>query len=131
MSQRKTLVADNLHLLRQGIELVKGLEDALYARREPRVYSFGVGSHLRHCVDFYELFLQALDRGRLDYDRRARDERVEKERDYAVASLERVARALEDLAGREGELPLQVKADSVGKDADDAPWSRSSCSRSW
>ena len=130
MSTRRRLVLDNVQLLEQGLALLEGLDDELYARPEPAVSSSGIGSHLRHVLDYYGRFLAGFAEGRLDYDERPREARIESEREFAA---ERVRALVDDLravaAGGAGAGRLAVKMDA--RDEDDAapPWSTSSVER--
>ena len=67
------VIEQNLHFLRQGVDLLRRLDDETYADPgSDRPRAAGVGSHFRHCLDFYHCFLRDLEGGRIDYDRRDR-----------------------------------------------------------
>lgn len=128
MSGRDLLYSDNVRLLEQGIALLEGLEDDLYAKPEPLVSLSGIGSHVRHCVDYYACFLAGLDERRVDFDRRQRDPRIETDRTHA---LERLRALTTDLArARTSDATeLRIKMDSGLDDEANAPWSVSSIER--
>ena len=128
-STRHRLVEDNVALLRQGVAVLESLPDGLYAAEEARVSSSGIGGHVRHCIDYYRCLLRGLDSGRVDYDRRERDERIERDRDHAVASMRALIEDLRGLAETDLEPALQVKMDCGLEDEAHAPWSRSSVPR--
>ena len=67
------LIAANLAVLGQGALLLTELDDAAYTRVFKPLFDYGVGSHLRHCLDSYHSFLQGLETGLIDYDQRVRD----------------------------------------------------------
>ncbi len=122
-----TLIADNVRVLRQGIELLERLDAELYAKPEPAVSSSGIGSHVRHVLDYYELFLSGLADGRVDYDQRARDDRVEKSVSEGLLRLRGLAQRLEELRSRSIPDIVRVKMDAQCEEG--APWSRSSLER--
>jgi len=128
MKTRQILIADCLRLLDQGLALLASLDDALYAKPEAAVSSSAIGSHLRHCIDFYELFLEGLSDGRIDYDLRRRDERVERSTGYARWKIADLQTSLRDLRGRALPRRLEVKQDSAGADGRE-PWAASSVER--
>lgn len=128
-STRHRLVEDNVALLRQGVAVLEALPDGLYAAEEARVSSSGIGGHVRHCIDYYACLLRGLDGGRVDYDRRERDERLERDRDYALARMRALIEELRALPATDAEPPLQVKMDCGLEDEERAPWSRSSLPR--
>jgi uncharacterized damage-inducible protein DinB len=129
MTALETLIDDNVALLRQGLTMLEGLDDEAYARAHPSVGLSGVGSHLRHLVDFYERLFAGVEAGRVDYDARARDPRLEREVDYTSARLRRLITELEELPARAVAPALEVKSDSEGASPATAPWTASSLER--
>jgi uncharacterized damage-inducible protein DinB len=87
------LVQVNIDYLNQAAQLVEGLSDAVFRNNALPPFNSGVGKHLRHILDFYAAFLTRSE-GRIDYDRRLRDARVEAERPAAVASIQSVCAGL-------------------------------------
>lgn len=128
MNTRKTLVEDSLALLQQGIQLLSELDASLYSKAEPAVSSSSIGGHVRHCLDYYGRFLDGAPTGRVDYDLRERDERIERELEAALERLRDLAGGLRQLAGTPGLRELQVKMDSRCQD-ERAPWAQSSVER--
>lgn len=82
--------------LEQGIGLASSLEPETFARMIPPGQS-GVGSHLRHVADFVRAFASGVRTGRIDYDARRRDERLEREPARAVQLLRELLAELEIL----------------------------------
>ncbi|MGL5017865.1 MAG: DinB family protein [Luteolibacter sp.] len=93
----KSLIFINTHLLDQAISLLRGLGSDEYIRPSDQVFSSTIGQHIRHCVEHYEEFLQALRQQReLDYEKRPRDLRVETDLREAARRLEAIREALGD-----------------------------------
>lgn len=113
----------NLHLLRQGAALLRDLEPSDYG--EPG----GVGPQFRHCLDFYISFLRDLPAGRIDYDARERQPRLERDPAAAVECFEDVERRLATVEGLSPDLPLAVKTDTAADEPSDSWWSASSLGR--
>lgn len=127
MTARHTLSLDNVRLLQQGVDLLDSIDDALYVRADPRISDSCVGSHLRHCIDFYNRFLSGVYSGKVDYDKRERDPRVESDRAYASAELERIEQALQVFGkGPEG-MRIEVQSDAGTGDSEH--WAYSSVER--
>jgi uncharacterized damage-inducible protein DinB len=82
--------------LEQGIELASSLDPETFARAIPPGKS-GVGSHLRHMADFVRAFTGGVRTGRIDYDARRRDERLEREPARVVQLLRELLAELEAL----------------------------------
>lgn len=118
------LVAENRRLLAQGLDVLRRLDRSVYEVSPPLGIGT-VGQQLRHCLEFYDCFLDGLGAGRIDYDARQRDERIETDPERGVAVLEGVVEALDALPpGVEGR-PLVVlegskrsaeQASSVGRE---------------
>ncbi len=83
-------------VLRQGACLIESLTDELYTRCPPGEKS-SVGAHFRHNLDFVASFLSSTETGRLDYNRRERNRRIETERAYAALRFREAVSRLENL----------------------------------
>ncbi len=124
---RTILISDTLRLLDQGIALCDSIDDDLYAKAEPAVSSSGIGSHVRHCIDYFDRFLESLKDGRLDYDHRKRDPLLESNRLHARRKLRALMHACRAL-GECDRTELRVKQDCAS-DGVSAPWTLSSLER--
>ena len=115
----------NLVLLRRGLALLDALSDAEYA--DPRGRWAPVGAQYRHVLDHYASWIQGLPEGRVDYDDRSRDPRLESDRGFARS---RTLECLDALAGLEAhpDRPVLVQMHCGGEDP--APdWRESSAGR--
>ena len=122
------LAGANVHFLTQARALLSRLDDEIYAA--PSVLPMSpVGGHLRHCLDFYSCFLAGLENGRVDYDARCRDPRVETDRAHALGVIDSLIDRLGRLDAAEEARSLQVAGDrGPGEEGGDA-WSPSSVRR--
>lgn len=66
----------------RGAKLIGKIEDSVYQKRMDGAGS--IGGHFRHNLDFVNAFLNGLKTGKIDYNRRERDSRVEENRLYAI-----------------------------------------------
>jgi hypothetical protein len=112
MSDCRALIVPLCALLEQGAELAGGLELESFAHATPLAPNGGVGAHLRHVGDFVRAFLRDHESGRVDYDRRERDERLERDPARAQAELLRLAQALGALVPLPGERELLVRSEA-------------------
>ena len=118
------LIAENIALLRQGIELLEELNPGLYTREllaDGR--RRGVGPQIRHCLDFFANFLDGFEAGRVDYDARQRDEVVESDRQLAAQRMEGHIERLRMISPEAFDTALDVRLDSPDT------WARSSVGR--
>jgi hypothetical protein len=127
MTTRTLLVEESCRILRQGIDLVAALDDELYKKPQEPVTTSGIGGHIRHCIDHVQCLLAGLAQGRVDYDRRERDPRVESDRRHAIRGLRRAIDGLAAIDAARDYGALAIKTDAP----EDAPasWTSSSLER--
>jgi len=118
-------VMPNQLLLRQGIALLESLPDRLYTG--PLRGWAPVGAQYRHILEHYGSFLAGLGTGRVNYDERARDPKLESSREAALEATRLCLSALESLEGGE-DGTLTVHMDS-GAGPEQADWRLSSTGR--
>lgn len=116
------LLAANLQVLQQGAELLRQVNDEQYTLTAAPLFAYGVGSHVRHCLDSYACFLRGLPNGRIDYDQRERDELTAQDRLHACARIELTLSLLQELLTRNAPAELNVRQDGL-------VWARSSIAR--
>jgi hypothetical protein len=109
---QKILADQCAAVLRQGIDLIEQLPDAVFTRREESERS-SVGAHFRHNLDFAANFFVGLETGKLDYNRRERDLRIETNRAFAVRSLRQTVVKLENLPPEVFAKKILVRSETV------------------
>ncbi|NJN05106.1 MAG: DinB family protein [Rhodobacteraceae bacterium] len=90
-------MAAGVALIAQGEELLATLPDDAYVRRTPAAWNGTIGGHYRHCLDHFQSLLDGASDGEVDYDHRARDPRVERDRAFAFERTRQLRRQLEAL----------------------------------
>jgi len=120
MTTIRTLADDNLRYLEQAGHLLEALPDEAYAAPAPNHLGSSVGAHLRHCLDHYDCFLAGLEAGRIDYDARRRDLRLEQERMAGIEKLNQLIAGLRAVMDR-ADTRVVVKMD-CGDNEDEAAW---------
>jgi hypothetical protein len=111
------LTARCIGILEQGVKLIRELDDELYITSEAEGKAC-VGSHFRHNLDFVLNFLRGLPGGKIDYNRRERDLRVEREREYAVSRFDFVIAELRNLPADIGNKRVSVRLEESPEDAE-------------
>ncbi|MFK8014408.1 MAG: DinB family protein [Gammaproteobacteria bacterium] len=117
---------DSVAFLEQGLTLLRDITDEQFAATLPPVFRSGVGAHIRHILDHFDCLLNGIETGRVEYDGRKRDVRVELERDAAIAAIENMISRLDNVMRAPREVALLVKMDSGGTTTE---WAESSVSR--
>ena len=110
-------------VLRQGIDLIENLDDALFTRCGETEKS-SVGTHFRHNLDFVTNFLRGLETGKLDYHCRERNLQVETNRQYAISRFREAIIELENLRPALLRKKIMVRSETV-----EALWCESSAIR--
>lgn len=94
MSETPVLARENLAYLQQGLDLLDRLSDESYTRSVPPMSGSSLGEHYRHALDHYLRFIEGWRGGLVDYDARAREVRLEKDRAYARQQTRQVMESL-------------------------------------
>ncbi len=129
MSQSPSLIDDLVRTLEQGVMGIASLDPELYAQSPEPLASSGIGPHVRHGLDACLRLLEGLESGRVDYDRRAREARIEVDAAWAVRRIRETILRLRSLDARETARPLFVRMDVPENTPERAGWQRSSFGR--
>ncbi len=125
MQHTNRLIDDNVDALMQALRLISAIDDEAYSTANAPLTKMGIGSHFRHCMDFYTCFASGLETGRINYDLRERNAAVETNRLFAIGKIEAMIETLRSLAPEDGEREVEVISESSAS----ADWSRSSMKR--
>ena len=128
MTEYRLKVQGNRLLLQQGEALLERLTDAEYA--EVCLAGWApVGAQYRHILEHYHAFFRGLATGRVDYDARPRELRLERSREAAREATREYLAALEALDGAD-ERAILVQTDTGAPSPDGAAdWRPSSAGR--
>ncbi len=110
-----TLKFTNTDVLLQLVEVIGQMTDADYARPVAVLSGNTVGKHVRHILEFYELLVGSLQTGRLNYDHRKRDLRLETDTDEAIRRIDSLDRTIHRLDLNQ---PIQLEA-ALSVDSDE------------
>ena len=124
-----SLIQQNIEVLRQGLKLLSGLDDQVYPNVRHPFSNYGIGSHFRHCLDFYQSFLNGMELGWIDYDDRKRDDLIETDLRTAIEKFEAAIQRLELLSWVDGQTSVMVRLEYSGNRQDPGSWSCSSVMR--
>lgn len=106
----------------RGRDLLTGIDKAAYAGNG--VANGSIGGHMRHNCDFVRCFLVGLESGKINYNDRGRDLRIENDPDYAASQIERLVDGIKAIEG----VPMDVSVE-VASEMIDGGWHSSSFSR--
>lgn len=105
------LIEDNRACLDQGIALLKRIDPDLYNRPCATCFDSAIGGHIRHNTDHFEQFLAGFESGRVDYDARTRDERVQTDPVFAISLMESLKAALGAIGEHALDRTVEVRMD--------------------
>jgi hypothetical protein len=94
------------------INVINQLDDLSYRLDSPT--SSSVGEQFRHNLDFLNTFLNGVELGRIDYNRRERDSRVSTSRSYAIERFERVSQRLKAVSRSTMSQMVSVRSEVAG-----------------
>lgn len=109
----RCLIADNIRVLYQAVEILRQIDDAAYVGTVPALFRYSLGGQLRHCLDAWRCFLRGISGGRIDYDQRERNPKIETSRQEALACLDLTIHQLRGLQLNETQLVLASRHDSL------------------
>jgi len=121
------MMTDTIHILEQSLILLRRLDDEIYTQTMPPLFQSGVGSHIRHCLDFYGAFLRGIPEGRIDYDTRERDTVIETNRETGIQTIEATIQQMRTLDFLTEQMPVMVRLED--ESADGSSWCQSSIGR--
>lgn len=121
----KDVCAANAALLDGTAALLARLGTGSFTIVLAPVMTATIGAHVRHVLDHYYALLRDLPSRRIDYENRARECRLEQDRDGAAQALGRVAALLLDRADLRVDTTLQVRDGAIVGGG----WSRSTLER--
>lgn len=87
MHLESRLIISCITLLEEGVRLLELIDDKTYSKTSGLSPRGSIGAHLRHCLDFYNIFLSGLESGRIDYNSRQRESRIETDRRHAIHQI--------------------------------------------
>lgn len=95
--------------LLKGVEMIASVGDLSYTRTANGTGS--IGGQFRHNLDFVNNLLKGIDEGRIDYNMRERDVRIEDDREYAIERFGIAIRRLDDLSPRQFAKSVVVRSE--------------------
>lgn len=103
-----------MDLRNTSVNVLGQLEEVLIQLKEEDYYQSipfldaSIGQHVRHILEFYICLFEGLETGKINYDGRRRDKRIETNKKFALGQLGNLKSGIEQLAGNP-ELILNLK----------------------
>lgn len=129
MDYYNTIIEDNINVLRQGVDLIEEMGNCLYSNGKPPFLNNGVGSHFRHCIDFYDSFLSSFKTGKINYALRKRNRLIETDGSLAIFEIEAIIKGLRRLSPADLRRQVQVIVEDSPGPLDSSVWSGSTVMR--
>jgi uncharacterized damage-inducible protein DinB len=109
-----------IDVLLQGESLLSTIDDEKYTKKLRPAFNSAIGGHYRHCLDHFDSLLQGLDADEVNYDHRARDQRIENDRAFALTETKRILRACNSIPIPFLDCPINVRSQIRYGDDDSA-----------
>lgn len=92
------LLLANVATLTEGANVLSCMDTAVYTASCSPIFMATIGAHFRHLIEHYNCFLQGVTEDQLHvcYTQRERNPRIERERDYALQTLQQIIEQLSD-----------------------------------
>jgi len=117
---RSPLNAAVAEVLRQGESLLRKIDNDKYTQKLRPAFNSAIGGHYRHCLDHFQSLLHGLDADEVNYDHRARNPRIENDREFALSETQRILRACQSIPAPFLDCPINVRS-QVNYAIDKAP----------
>jgi uncharacterized damage-inducible protein DinB len=78
------------NILQQLTDLVLQISEQDFVTPSPALSHSTIGQHLRHTLEFFICFEQGVEKGTINYDKRAHDKLIESDKFLAAAALQRI-----------------------------------------
>lgn len=114
-----TVVWDLIGVLEQGAGLIGSLPEGVYTAVAPNLASSSLGAHYRHLLDHVRLFIEGVEVGEIDYDRRVRKSALEHDPSLAVAYTGELVARIASLGEADLLRPVGVRHASSVHTSDD------------
>ncbi len=115
------LIQDCITILRQGKTILQEVENK-------GVYE-DIGGHIRHCLDFVDCLAAGLEAGRIDYNQRKRDVRIERDCEFAFTKIDEAIAKLQSLANADFNQTLLVRHERANDITNEESWCGSTLAR--
>ena len=119
------LVQGARETLIEGLTLLESVDNQRYAARSVTLETDSAGSHMRHCLEFFDCFLSGLGEGAVDYTARKRDGAIARDRLLGMLRIAEVIDRLRALERLDADGPLLVR----GEDDEQGGWTSSTPAR--
>lgn len=97
------------HILSQLTDLVAQISESDFVRPSDQLSQSTIGQHLRHTLEFFICFERGYQQGIVNYDKRAHDKQIERDKYIALATIDRIEEFVKSF--EEKELKLEVGYD--------------------
>jgi uncharacterized damage-inducible protein DinB len=97
------------HILSQLATLVEQIHEDDFSRPVESLSQSTIGQHLRHTLEFFICFQDGYERGLINYDKRAHDKLIERDKFIALAAINRISDFIHQIDERT--LSLEVGYD--------------------
>ena len=114
LARQTELIQRNVACLEQALRMLEEIDDRAFAEPPPQLTSMKVSSQLRHVLEYYECFLDQVETLHIDYDKRKRDEFLERSRAAAIARVRSTIAGLRESPILRGDSLLFVRIEDAG-----------------
>lgn len=114
VQQQTRLIANCIALLEQMDLLLGRIDSNVYSSTSPLSPRGSIGGHLRHCLEFFQSYLDGVQIGRINYNLRKREQLTEQDCSFARSRLHEIVAKLHAISTYYRSRPLLVSTEDYG-----------------
>jgi len=112
MNSQASINQDNVHLLKETIELINTLTVDMYTHKSMLFNADTPGAHVRHVIEHYELFLEGISKGLINYDLRKRNLQLSSHPKMAIDKINELIFKINALTRHDFDRLIDIKMDT-------------------
>jgi len=112
MNSKASINQDNVHLLNQTMVFIGSLTTETYTHRSMLFNADTPGAHVRHIIEHYELFLDGLSKGFINYDLRKRNLQLSSNPQAAIDKIKEIVGQINILIFEDLDRLIDIEMDT-------------------
>jgi len=109
------LITQNINRLGELKSLIDFINELDFIKSDEMLSGATIGQHIRHIIEFYQCIVHESSSGKIYYDGRKRDHRIEMDKDFAKKAIDEVISGMHEVRL---DKPIIIQASYVNIESD-------------
>jgi len=109
------LITQNINRLSELKSLIDFINESDFFKSDEMLSGSTIGEHIRHIIEFYQCIVNESSSGKIHYDGRKRDRRIETDKDFAKRTIDEVISGMHNVRL---DHPIIVQASHMNIESD-------------